>query len=56
MTELNHGMLTYKDDPNPHIGSGPTWPEFLKAWRDMEAKGWPSRLPALSFLIYMLHK
>ena len=41
MAELNHGMLTYKDDPNPHIGSGPTWPEFLKAWRDMEAKGWP---------------
>jgi len=41
MVELNHGMLTYEDDPNPHIGNGPTWPEFLKAWRDMEAKGWP---------------
>ena len=41
MAELNHGMLTYKDDPNPHISSVPTWPEFLKAWRDMEAKGWP---------------
>lgn len=41
MAELNHGILTYKDDPNPHIGNGPTWPEFLKAWRDMEEKGWP---------------
>ena len=41
MAELNHGMLTYEDDPQPHLGNGPTWPEFLKAWRDMEAKGWP---------------
>lgn len=41
MAELNHGILTYEDDPNPHIGNGPTWPEFLEAWRDMEAKGWP---------------
>lgn len=41
MEELKPAILTYEDDPQPHLGNGPTWPEFLEAWRDMEAKGWP---------------
>lgn len=41
MADFKPAVLTYEDDPNPNIGGGPSWSEFVKWWREMDAKGWP---------------